>query len=195
MEGDENNPLKNSYIELKDKKGNDLKEIMNKRAQTLRIANDRISALELTLQQKQEKRQRTIEIIDFLTRCQEIRDILKDRHSITMDDYSTVLLMLKEEIASLDTSIERDESELSEIQRNVHTYEHEKDDSIAKLIINLTEEIEVLEKNQKTIGEEYGVIKSQFRFEYVENEYNRLVGEGLDCDKEKSEIKYVLYSF
>ena len=49
MEGDENNPLKNSYIELKDKKGNDLKELMNKRAQTLRIANDRISALELTL--------------------------------------------------------------------------------------------------------------------------------------------------
>ena len=188
MEGDENNPLKNSYIELKDKKGNDLKELMNKRAQTLRIANDRISALELTLQQKQEKRQRTIERIDFLTSCQEIIDILKDRHSIAMDDYSTVLLTLKEEIASLDTSIERDESELSDIQRNVQTYENEKDDSIAKLIINLTEEIEVLEKNQKTIGEEYGVIKSQFRFEYVENEYNRLAGEGLDCDKEISEM-------
>ena len=159
---------------------------MNKRAQTLRIANDRISALELTLQQKQEKRQRTIERIDFLTSCQEIIDILKDRHSIAMDDYSTVLLTLKEEIASLDTSIERDESELSDIQRNIQTYENEKDDSIAKLIINLTEEIEVLEKNQKTIGEEYGVIKSQFRFEYVENEYNRLAGEGLDCDKEIS---------
>ena len=129
MEGDENNPLNNSFIELRDKKSNNLKDAMNKHAQNIRIANDRISAIRLSIDQKNSKKELTIQRLMFFKNCQEIVNIIKTNYSITVDDYSSVLITLEEEIEALKVSINKDINEINEIEMTIQTYEPQKNEA------------------------------------------------------------------
>ena len=193
MEGDENNPLNNSFIELRDKKSNNLKDAMNKHAQNIRIANDRISAIRLSIDQKNSKKELTIQRLMFFKNCQEIVNIIKTNYSITVDDYSSVLITLEEEIEALKVSINKDINEINEIEMTIQTYEPQKNEAIENLMHFITEEIETLKEKKETIEKEHQVIKDQFEFQHVTNEYNRLEAGELDCDKEISEMYINLF--